>query len=384
MYLRIEQDLRNKIATGRFKPGSMLPGRRDLAAEYGVDRSTIQRALAPMISDGTLVTDGTRGTFVRQTISATTAQPSPASTITTPQTERIASTTKIIGIIAQARPINANPSLYGDPWFSRIINGLERHLSARGNSTRFASFGPDPGAFSRIEDAVAKLLNDSVDAIVLIDIHGADRSEMVHELSTQFNIPIVYVSPQQARCPVPHVYYDQESAGFFAADHLIAQGCRDIVFVAPVRTAWSDARVVGAQTACKVGNRATFEAFRYTDRPHVKLKPEDEHAIGHEAALTLLSRPMAPSAIIAENDNIAYGILAAVRERGLIIGIDIRVVGFDDQPDSRSQGLSSMHPPLELMGDEAGRLVLQLDRREASGLAIRTASHLVQRESSGK
>ena len=44
----------------------------------------------------------------------------------------------------------------------------------------------------------------------------------------------------------------------------------------------------------------------------------------------LLELNDAPTAILASNDNMAYGVIEAVRVSGLRVGEDVSVIGFDD------------------------------------------------------
>ena len=51
---------------------------------------------------------------------------------------------------------------------------------------------------------------------------------------------------------------------------------------------------------------------------------------GRRGALRLLALPEPPTAIVAGNDNQAFGVLQALGERGLRAPGDLSVVGFDD------------------------------------------------------
>jgi DNA-binding GntR family transcriptional regulator len=59
MYARIAEHLRERLA-GRA-PGSALPSETSLAAEFGVVRNTVRRALAELERDGLIVTLPGRG-----------------------------------------------------------------------------------------------------------------------------------------------------------------------------------------------------------------------------------------------------------------------------------------------------------------------------------
>ena len=53
---------------------------------------------------------------------------------------------------------------------------------------------------------------------------------------------------------------------------------------------------------------------------------------GYAQAKQLLSLPPLPDAIVASNNLMAPGTIIAAQEKGLIIGKDISITGFDDTP----------------------------------------------------
>ena len=54
LYQRLYDDIRQKIEQGAFAAGQLLPSERELGDTYGVDRTTVRRALQ-MLSDDQLV-----------------------------------------------------------------------------------------------------------------------------------------------------------------------------------------------------------------------------------------------------------------------------------------------------------------------------------------
>ena len=66
LYHQIYLVLRDKIRTGALQPGAILPGEHDLAAEYGVSRITVKRALNELASDGLVTRQRGRGTQVAE------------------------------------------------------------------------------------------------------------------------------------------------------------------------------------------------------------------------------------------------------------------------------------------------------------------------------
>lgn len=63
-YLRIHDDLAERIATGRWPVGSPLPSQRELADEFGVSIMTLRQALQLLADDGLIDTRHGSGTFV--------------------------------------------------------------------------------------------------------------------------------------------------------------------------------------------------------------------------------------------------------------------------------------------------------------------------------
>jgi GntR family transcriptional regulator len=63
-YGQIVASIREAIASGRYPPGSTLPSEPELAAEFGVSRSTVNRALSLLRSEGLVSPQQGRGTMV--------------------------------------------------------------------------------------------------------------------------------------------------------------------------------------------------------------------------------------------------------------------------------------------------------------------------------
>jgi LacI family transcriptional regulator len=83
---------------------------------------------------------------------------------------------------------------------------------------------------------------------------------------------------------------------------------------------------------------------------------------GFVAAQALLDLPEFPTAIFASNDVMAFGVMEAVRDRGLRIPEDISIIGFDNIPQAVqvSPQLTTIQQPLAEMGREAARRLLGL------------------------
>ena len=61
-YILMEQ-LKSAIQSGKIAPGERLPSENQLAAEYGLSRHTVRKALNMLAGEGYIVTEQGRGTF---------------------------------------------------------------------------------------------------------------------------------------------------------------------------------------------------------------------------------------------------------------------------------------------------------------------------------
>jgi GntR family transcriptional regulator len=64
LYLQLRDALVERIATGKWKSGKLIPNEGDLAREFGVSLSTMRRALDVMEDELLIVRQQGRGTFV--------------------------------------------------------------------------------------------------------------------------------------------------------------------------------------------------------------------------------------------------------------------------------------------------------------------------------
>ncbi len=61
IWQQLSEQLRRRIVTGVYPPGSRFPAVRELAAEAGVNPNTMQRAITQLEEDGLVVTNRTAG-----------------------------------------------------------------------------------------------------------------------------------------------------------------------------------------------------------------------------------------------------------------------------------------------------------------------------------
>ena len=64
LYFQLQENLRDKIENGRWKPGEHLPSEKELCEEYNVSRITVRNALSRLSMDGLIERSAGKGTIV--------------------------------------------------------------------------------------------------------------------------------------------------------------------------------------------------------------------------------------------------------------------------------------------------------------------------------
>jgi len=67
VYYRLQNEIRDGIERGRWKPGVMIPPERVFVEEYGVSIGTVKKAISNLVTEGFLYRLQGKGTFVTDT-----------------------------------------------------------------------------------------------------------------------------------------------------------------------------------------------------------------------------------------------------------------------------------------------------------------------------
>ncbi|MFZ2576578.1 MAG: GntR family transcriptional regulator [Lactococcus hircilactis] len=65
-YLKIKNDVRNKIISGVYKPGAILPGENDFIGLYHTSKMTVKHAMDELVREGLIIKRRGSGTFVKE------------------------------------------------------------------------------------------------------------------------------------------------------------------------------------------------------------------------------------------------------------------------------------------------------------------------------
>jgi LacI family transcriptional regulator len=248
-----------------------------------------------------------------------------------------------------------------------VMAGINEALLNHGVSVFLCGI-EDDAALAKIH--VDAMLDKQVDGIIATG-KRIDRRLPV-DLSN-LPVPVVYAFTEGPDDAVTLVS-DDALGGRLATEHLRALGRRNLV------------HITGPENFASVAARAAaFRQIAGIDAP-VLFGPWSE-AWGHEAIARLWADPAPPDGIFCGNDQIARGVVDALRERGVSVPRDVAVIGFDNWEivsAATRPPLTTIDMNLKELGREAGRLILELAEGKPVEPGIRTLPcKLVVRQSCG-
>ena len=235
---------------------------------------------------------------------------------------------------------------------------------------------PVSSVSEREGEVVGLLRSAALDGVVLAP-PASDNPRILKDLAAA-GIRFARIAPTRDIEAGPSNLLDDAAAAREAAEHLLDLGHREIAIIKGDPThASSVMRMKGYDQA--------FAAAGVTIRPERVEQGLFTRDSGHAAALRLLRLPDPPTAILAQNDDMALGALMAAREIGVRVPQDLSIVGFDDSEVSRIAwpSITTIRQPVFEMAVAAADMVLaQLE----GGDVLRRRAHphrLIVRESSG-
>jgi LacI family transcriptional regulator len=249
-----------------------------------------------------------------------------------------------------------------------VYEGIDEAASARQYTSFVANTLDRP---ERQRELAERALARNVEGLIISDVHNTAQPGFIEELAER-QVPFVLVVRRRgAHCAVTA---DDEMGGRLAAEHLYAQGHTRVAVIAgePHSNSFSE------RTAGFVGY--------YRERgieidPQCIIPGHFDAQTGFNSGEFLLTRTQPPTAIFAVNDFLAIGLFGALRNRGLVPGRDIAVVGYNDTPLAAHLQLTSINTSMHAQGVQAVETLLRRIAGEPVQ-SIRIPTALTVRDSS--
>jgi DNA-binding LacI/PurR family transcriptional regulator len=234
------------------------------------------------------------------------------------------------------------------PYFSVIIDGIEKELSSKGYKLVYTLTHSDLVNPANLQKAVH---DSQVEGIIVIEgIESEIYSYIKKHVSCIVGIDI-------SDATVPTIAYDRIEAARISVNHLIDQGHRDILFIG------------GTGLSGNIEKEKRFRGYKLAlEQAGIPLNPlrtlnaDWEPSICYEMMCEYLEKHSnkLPTAIFTASDLMAMAAMRAIAEKGYRIPQDIAIIGFDDNEASRYTvpPLSTIQIPTFEIGVIAARTMI--------------------------
>lgn len=255
-------------------------------------------------------------------------------------------------------------------FFSSVIHSIEHYATAHDCKLLLCVSNLET---QKEKEYFNMLMSNKVMGIILAS-HTQDLEDMVDLIG--LDAPLVTIDRVLSET-IPSACPDNYSGGFIGAEHLIARGCRRLVYVGSSKGFNMDAnkRYLGMRDACR---KHGFELLGSVDAVEEQFISMDyrepvERAFGLYPDL---------DGILTSNDIIAAASVRYCRNHGIGVPDQVKIIGYDDSTLAVNclPQLTTIHQPI----DDICRYAVESIIKAAAGETIATTAvfpvKLIERE----
>lgn len=303
---------------------------RDVASTVGVSTATVSRALRglPRVSE--------------QTRSRVLQVAAELGYVASPTAAGLAGgRTRAVGVVVP----------FVTRWFyASVVQGAEELLRDAGYDLVLYNLGGSREARDRVFSG--HLLRKRVDAVLVLSL--TPTAAEVASLRA-LHRPVAVVGASVTGWA--GIRIDDRATARIAMEHLIGLGHRRIAYVGG---SLKDQLDFAAPLDRRDGYRRAMLAAGCPLRPEWELVGDFTVRGARRAAEQLLRQPLRPTAVFAASDEMAIGVVHAVRAAGLRVPEDISVIGIDDHEMAEFFDLTTVAQPVHDQGRLAAQALLSM------------------------
>lgn len=238
----------------------------------------------------------------------------------------------------------AEPGHFNEPLYIELLASIGERLAEQGYDLTLIAALPGPDelkTYRRLVDG------RRVDAIIVVRTR---REDARLRYLTDAGFPFVAMGRSDFAEPYAFVDGDGETAFHDAVLRFAALGHHRIGHLA----------APSAFTFAHLRRSGFLRASRELGLSGEIVEDSATEAGGYRAAAVLLAQDEPPSALLCATDSMALGAMRAIRERGLVIGRDIAIIGHDNIPASAfsDPALATMELPIAATGRRLAEMAL--------------------------
>ena len=251
-----------------------------------------------------------------------------------------------------------------NPVQALILMGIEEYCEQSGYFVLFTRFQYDPqmrASEIKLPNVLEK--NGLTHGIIVAGQVHDNLLGALNDLGLPYVVLANYAVNENQRSSINQVRYDDASGFYDATKYLLQLGHKDIWFVGDNSLPWLSARYEGYVRAM---------AERSLEPQSQSLAISDNAFDNGRANIEIiLEEGRKLTAVLAGSNDVAFGAIEALRQRGLEVPRDVSVIGFDHQVErSRAIHLTSVCVDTVQVGRELARSAIA--RIRGNGIDVPT------------
>lgn len=304
----------------------------DIAKLAGVSVATVSR----VINNKGYVKEETRRK-IEEVIEANDYRPSAAAR------SLIRSETSILAVIM---------SEWLNPFFANVLSAIEARAEKQGYSILLYNTSEEQ---EKEHKAIAQAIEHRVKGILLLPVMNSDsRTAELLESAEESGIPVVLIDRDVSGSEQDIVLLDNKKVVYEGIRLLIEAGHRKIAIITCPETAEKGWTRLDGYLQC-------LEDYEIPVKEEYIYPGQFEEKSGYQACETLFSLPEPPEAVFAACSSSTLGCIRYMNEKGLQMGVDVGLVGFDDISLLKAIGydITLIERPKQEMGELAYDLLAE-------------------------
>lgn len=336
-YRQVVAQFRHQIKSGELKVGDRLPSRPAMQALYGISPATAEKVLTLLWQENLVVRESGRGTFVADS--------------------KVSALKNVIGFVMPPEGCVSTEQAHQSSYWSILLEGVQWEARRQGQEILLLTNGLEPASLEEVDGLI--LAETTWIAAMLME-PDAGEEKIACTIRTLTNgLPLVWVMTPVASGI--RIECDNHQGMYLATRHLLEHEHRRIaIFTSdhPIH----EARYAGYSQALHEAGIAPLPEWK-REKPHCRTSREAV-ANGYATMKHWLETDWEETgctALLANNDYVALGVIKALRENDLWVPDDVSVVGFDgvDVCEHVTPALTSVKIPLDKVGEAAAAQLLQ-------------------------
>ncbi len=236
-----------------------------------------------------------------------------------------------------------------NPYFSRIVKGVEERLTTEGYHTLVFNSSENP---AKEIEFINELRSLNVAGVIITPAAGNQESS---KLLQKFGIPYVLVNRYINKNTDNYVIVDDEKAAYLASKHLTKYKHEKIFylnFIDKVSTARERLR----------GYKKALKASGISPKQDWVINGCVNQTDGYKIMKNLLDKYELPFSVLCYSDYIALGTIRAINERDIKMPDEVAIMGIDDIDIASfiRPKLSTVHIPIGELGRKSADILMDI------------------------